>query len=368
MSERVTAGLVINPVAGMGGSVGLKGTDGTDTLSRAIELGAKPIAARRAKEALGMLAPEEVRFLTAGREMGEDVLRELGFEHEVVHPVVDPSSDDTVKACTEFLERGADIIVFVGGDGTARDVMSAVDETVPVIGVPSGVKMHSSVFTNTPEDAGRLLHRFAQGRMESLPGEVMDIDEEAFREGRLSAALHGHMLVPYEPALVQRSKSVFESPTMEEEKDEIAQYFVENMDPGMLYILGPGTTVAAVAERMGVRKTLLGVDVYRDSQRIAEDVNEDALLGILEGEDEVEMVITPIGAQGFIFGRGNQQLSPAVIRKVGKERVRVLATPTKLRDTPQLMVDTGDPSLDEELRGHIRVLVGYGREKLVWVA
>jgi predicted polyphosphate/ATP-dependent NAD kinase len=368
MSERVTAGLVINPVAGMGGSVGLKGTDGTDTLSRAIELGAKPIAARRAKEALGMLAPEEVRFLTAGREMGEDVLRELGFEHEVVHPVVDPSSDDTVKACTEFLERGADIIVFVGGDGTARDVMSAVDETVPVIGVPSGVKMHSSVFTNTPEDAGRLLHRFAQGGMESRPGEVMDIDEEAFREGRLSASLHGHMLVPYEPALVQHSKSVFESPTVEEEKDEIAQYFVENMDPGTLYILGPGTTVAAVAERMGVRKTLLGVDVYRDSQMIGEDVNENALLEILEGEDNAEIVITPIGAQGFIFGRGNQQLSSAVIRKVGKERIRVLATPTKLRDTPQLMVDTGDLSLDEELRGHIRALVGYGRERLVWVA
>jgi len=365
----VLVGLIINPVAGMGGRVGLKGTDGQHIFLESLKRGAEPIAKTRALEALRAAAPlDQYDFLTAGGSMGEDLLREMTAKFEVIHvPSAVTSQKDTEEACRRIVERNARVLVFAGGDGTARDVLGAIDQKVPVIAIPSGVKMHSGVFSTTPEASGRILKIFAS---ESLPvrrTEVMDIDEDAFRGGRLSASLYGYMMVPYEQSLIQPAKSEIIGSSSEDEKDEIGQYLAESLEDDLIYILGPGTTVEAVARHIGVEKTLLGVDVVMDGKLIVKDASENDLLAVLDGNCRARIVVTPIGVQGFIFGRGNQQISSRVIRKVGPKNITVIAAPSKLRETERLRVDTGDTDLDAMLKGYWKVVVGYARRSVVKV-
>ncbi|MCU0861880.1 MAG: ATP-NAD kinase family protein, partial [Methanomassiliicoccales archaeon] len=339
----VLVGLVINPVAGMGGSVGLKGTDGEDIKTEARRRGAVPQAEDRMRQVLSHLGRiEGLRFLTASGSMGGGLLRSLSMAHVVVHQASsEPSAADTKAACARFLDRGVRLILFAGGDGTARDIMDTVGEKVPVIGVPSGVKMHSAVFANTPRDAASLLFKYLTEGLPLRRSEVMDIDEEAFRAGRLSARLYGHVLMPYERALVQPIKGDYEGTDVEAEKESIAAYVADEMRPDVLYILGPGTTMECVAKRIGVAKTLLGVDAVYDGRVVAVDASETVLLDLLERYPQAKVFVTPIGAQGFILGRGNQQISSKVVRKVGLGNLVVLAAPTKLRETKVLRVDTG---------------------------
>ena len=364
-------GFIVNPIAGMGGRVGLKGTDGEEILQLAIKLGAKPIAPERARQMLRELKRLKVKFtlVTYPKEMGECEARDCGFDPVVIGNIGDKtSSEDTKRAAREMLELGVDLIVFCGGDGTARDVCEAVDLKVPVLGVPTGVKMHSAVFALNPRVAARVVADFLGGRLSVREAEVMDVDEEAFRAGRLSAKLYGYLLVPYEPNYVQSAKSP--SPQTDDERENqlaIARYFVERMEDDVVYILGPGTTVKAIADVLGLPKTLLGVDILLGRRLVAVDVNEEGILREIEGRRGV-IVVTPIGSQGFIFGRGNQQISPEVIRRVGRENIVVIATHYKLSTIPCLRVDTGDPELDELLRGYMRVITDYGEEKIVKVA
>jgi predicted polyphosphate/ATP-dependent NAD kinase len=357
----VLVGLIVNPLAGMGGSVGLKGTDGKEIFEEAKRRGAKPIAEARMREALLHLPRiDGLRFLTASGNMGEDLLASLKLPHDVVHrTATEPSSQDTRAACEKFLGKGVRLIIFGGGDGTARDVMDAIKERAPVIGVPSGVKMHSAVFANTPQDAASLIAEYLTNGLPLKKSEVMDIDEEAFREGRLSARLYGYVMTPYERGLMQPMKGDYEGGSVEDEKDSIAAYVAEEMKPDVLYILGPGTTLEAVARRIGVPKTLLGVDAVLDGELVAVDASEQTLLDLLRAREKAKILVTPIGAQGFILGRGNQQISAKVVRKVGLENLVVLAAPTKLRETRVLRVDTGDDELDRKLKGFRNVVVGF---------
>lgn len=222
--------------------------------------------------------------------------------------------------------------------------------------------MHSGVFANTPRDAGLVLRRLRVEELPSRLAEVMDIDETEFRQGRLSARLYGYMLTPQDPGLIQPFKLVIGGGTDDEHKEAIARYIAETVRPGTLYILGPGTTVEAIARALDIQKTLLGVDAYKDGVQLAADVNERELLRLLDDADDAKIIVTPIGAQGFIFGRGNQQISPRVIRRVGVRNVMVVATPLKMKDTKTLRVDTGDPQLDDELRGYGKVVIGYGKQ------
>ncbi len=366
-------GLIVNPVAGMGGRVGLKGSDGARVLEVARDLGAVPSSPGRAVEALRRMVSirNEVEIVTYPFEMGEIEASECGFEPTVVGWIRrgETTASDTEAAARDLQSAGSELLVFAGGDGTAVDIYRSIGDRVPVIGIPSGVKMHSAVFAVTPKAAGDLAVAYVTGQATSLcEAEVMDIDEEAFREGRVSARLHGYLRVPAERSLVQSLKA--ESRGGEESSLEgIAWDVVDKMDDDHLYIIGPGTTTRSIMVKLGLDYTLLGVDVVWRRQLIAKDVGERRLLELLDGR-RAKMVVTPIGGQGFLFGRGNQQLSPAVIRAVGRENVIVVATSGKinaLRGRP-LLIDTDDEEVNRMLTGYVRVTTGYNEQVVYRVA
>ncbi len=357
-----TVGFIVNPIAGMGGAVGLKGTDGKAILERAISLGAKPVAPLRAEEFLSELAAvkNQIRLITGAGKLGADEACGCGFNFTVLgERKKETTAEDTKEAAKGIKDAGVDLIVFCGGDGTARDVLDAVGAEVPVLGVPTGVKMHSAVFAVGPQAAARIVMEFLWEELPLKETEVMDVDEEAFRGGRLSARLYGHVLTPYEPSLIQGAK-VASAMTEGELRNQaaLAVYIIEGMQPDVVYIVGPGTTTRTVVDLLEEEKTLLGVDLLCNKKLIAKDVNEKQILKAIKGKS-AKIVVTPIGGQGFIFGRGNQQISPAVIRQVGLDNIIVIATKHKMLGLKTLRVDTGDSSLDRELRGQIKVIIDY---------
>ena len=365
-------GLIVNPIAGLGGSVGLKGTDGASTYRKALELGAVPRAAPRAVEALrelGRLVGLEV--LTYPGPMGEDEAREAGLSHTVIGSFDsdDTSADDTRRAAVEMAERSVDLILFAGGDGTARDLCSAVGDGFPALGIPAGVKMYSGVYATTPRAAGRAAAQFLAGEtLHTRLGEVMDIDEEAFRHGDVQARLYGYLRIPDDTSHVQVTKS----PSHADEGEDIlaiAGEVVDSMQDGWLYILGPGTTTKGIADVLGIPKTLLGVDVVLDGGLVASDVTESQLIELLDGGRPAKIVVTAIGGQGHIFGRGNQQIGADVIRRVGTDNIIVVATRRKLGSLGRrpLMVDTGSREIDRMLSGYIMVTTGRSESAMVKV-
>jgi len=278
-------GLIVNPIAGIGGRVGLKGSDGQDTVKRALELGAVPLAPTRAIEALKELSPmkDEIDLITYPSEMGEDETRECGFDATVVGSIVsgETTAADTKKAAQKMTELGVELLLFVGGDGTARDIYEAVGDRVPILGIPAGVKIHSSVYAISPRRAAELVKEFLRGRAPLREMEVMDIDEDQFREGRVCARLYGYLRVPFEQRLVQGAKAASSGPR--ESTRAIAEHVVDRMRDDY-YILGPGTTVKAIGDELGVDKTLLGVDLVHRKQLIGKDLNEEQLLQLVTGK------------------------------------------------------------------------------------
>ena len=366
-----TVGFIVNPVAGMGGAVGLKGTDGEAILDKAISLGAKPVAPARAESFLSELSAfkKGLQLVVGAGAMGETEAKSCGFTCRVIGEKKEKTSAEDTKAIAKRIaECGVNLLVFCGGDGTARDILKAVNASLPVLGVPTGVKMHSAVFAVSPQAAARVTQRFLANDLPLREAEVMDVDETAFREGRVSAELYGYVLIPYEPHLIQENKMA--SPMTESElrnQAAIAIYIIENMKPNLIYILGPGTTTRTIGDLLDAKKTLLGVDLFCDKKMVAHDVNEKQIIEQIQGK-AAQIIVTPIGGQGFIFGRGNQQISPEVIRRVGLDNIVVVATEGKLRSLRSLRVDTGDPNLDDALRAHkIKVVVEYKIEHMMRV-
>lgn len=366
----VKIGLIVNPVAGMGGRVGLKGTDG-DALKKSVELGAKPVSPSRAVEMLVNLSSMKKAFelVTYPGEMGENEARKAGFNPEVIGSLSSKTtSEDTIRAAS-MMSKIVDLLIFVGGDGTARDILKGLsDNTVPVLGIPAGVKMYSGVFAVNPKAGANIVQKFIRMGLPLTMAEVMDVDENEFRRGNLSAQIFGYLPTPYDPELTQSGKIA--TPQVDEEfrnQLEIAKYFTEKMEKDILYVLGPGSTVYTIGKLLGIDKTLLGVDVAFGKELIAKDVNEEQLLSVID-KRKARIVVTPIGGQGFIFGRGNQQISPEVIRKVGKDNIMVVSTRNKLKKIRSLRVDTGDAELDRELTGEIKVITGYHEEKVMKIS
>ena len=326
-------------------------------------MGAKPVAAQRAEVFLAELAAakEHLKLVVGAGNMGEDEAKKHGFTCRVVGETKpETTSEDTQAIAKAIVEAGVDLLVFCGGDGTTRDIQKAADLKVPVLGVPTGVKMHSALFAVSPQAAARVALTFLWRGLPIREAEVMDVDEAAFREGHLSAELYGYMLSPFEPHLIQGNK-IASSMTEDEVENQaaIAVYVIEEMQPDVLYVVAPGTTTRTIADLLDQKKTLLGVDLLENKKIVAHDVNEKQILAAIEGK-KVKIIVTPIGGQGFIFGRGNQQISAKVIRKVGLENVVVVATKSKLDRLHSLRVDTGDAELDGEfgVQG-VRVVTDY---------
>ncbi|MFH1787106.1 MAG: ATP-NAD kinase family protein [archaeon] len=367
------AGFIVNPIAGMGGKVGLKGTDGQ--VRRALELGAKMVAPEHAREFLGALK-KDIEFITCPGEMGEDYLRGSRFGFEVAGKkklqhgedgMPKTTAADTKRMAKRILEEKPHIIVFVGGDGTARDVYSAVKDNIPILGVPSGVKVYSSVFGGSPDESAALLDMFADGAVPAKACEVLDIDEAKYRKGILDTKLVGYAKVPYYESLIPGGKSA-STISEEEEHEAIAKRIAYEIDAG-LYLFGPGTTVAECSKMLGLKHTLLGVDIVEvDRQRkpcvLKLDANErDILAEMKRHGNRVKVIVSPIGKQGFIFGRGNQQISENVLKYVSKEDVLVVATQNKLNEVKFLRVDV-NPEINSRFQGYMKVIVSYSDSKI----
>ena len=359
-----TLGLLINPIAGMGGSVGLKGTDGM--YQEAVRRGAERKANARAAAALEALLPirDELLVLCPSGEMGEDLARGLGFQVKVVYTCgPETTARDTADAARAM--ESADLLLFAGGDGTARDIVAAVGDRKVALGIPAGVKIHSPVYAIRPEAAGQLALSWLKGACgQTREAEVVDIDEAAYREGRVNTSLYGYLQVPYERRFLQNSKAP--SPLSERSQQvNIAWERIGRMKPDVYYLVGPGSTTKTLMDVLELPDTLIGVDLICNKQLVQSDLCERDILERME-ERETRLIITPTGGQGFLLGRGNQQLSPAVMRRIGKERLHVLATQEKLfrfHGSP-LLVDTGDREVDELLSGSARVIIGYMEEQI----
>ena len=357
-------GLIVNPIAGMGGSVGLKGSDGLDILKKARELGAKPKSSYRTTQALEKISPfrDKVEIITYPGEMGENAAKACGFEPVVIGSIDKDNTtpQDTKNAAKAMKELGVDLILFAGGDGTARDIYDSVGISIPVLGIPTGVKIHSAVYGQNPKRAGELISLFVQGKVvEFKEQEVMDIDEDAFRAGRVTARLYGYLKVPFEKRFVQSRKSGGIK-TEEASLEGIAHYIIDSMSDDYIYIIGPGTTTRSIMEKLGLKNSLLGMDVVYQKKLLAKDASEKELLDLME-DRKTKIVLTIIGGQGHIFGRGNQQLSPTVLNQVQKENIIVVSTREKLNTIfgSPMLIDTGDSETDNMLEGYYKVVVGY---------
>jgi predicted polyphosphate/ATP-dependent NAD kinase len=350
----------------MGGSVGLKGTD-EEMYKRALELGAKPVTPRRTDEVLSHIKGKgRITLLVAPGKMGECYIRNCGMPFKVIGTVgKGTSKEDTKRISKEMVDNDAELLVFVGGDGTARDVYDAIKSKVPVFAVPAGVKVFSSVFAVSAGAASEMVDAFVEGA-EVTEEEVLDIDEKAFREGRLASQLYGYLLVPYTRKLLQGGKEASNiGKSSVEGKKEIARHIIEGMDKGILYLLGPGTTLKAIADELGVPKTLLGIDAVFDGHLVGTDLNEEGILNLVDKYDKRKILLTPIGGNGFILGRGSKQFTPEVIKQVDRDNIVVVGTKDKVNRLECLRVDTGDFEVDKLLSGYMPVAVGYKEELMV---
>lgn len=362
-------GLIVNPIAGMGGSVGLKGTDG-DILQKALKLGAKPISPLRIIEVLTHIKHKEmILMLVAPGNMGADLIKGMGIEFEIIGKIGEiTSAEDTKRIAKQMLKKGIDLLIFCGGDGTARDIYDAIGLEKPVVAVPGGVKMYSSVFSFNPRAAAQIIDGFLEDFIQTEDREILDIDEKLVRNDVLKSTLYGYLKVINFRNLIQAGKNGSKlGRTIEENKQDIAQYVIEDMKKDTLYLLGPGTTVKTITDNLGLPKTLLGIEAINNRKIIGKDLNEKRILELLGKFEEAEIIISPIGGQGFIFGRGNKQFTPEVIKKIGKKNIRIISTADKMRNLRCLRVDTGDSDFDAELKGLVKVIIGYKEESVIQI-
>jgi predicted polyphosphate/ATP-dependent NAD kinase len=370
---QMKVGLIINPIAGMGGRVGLKGTDGKEILAEAIHKGAKEEAPGLAMQALRELLPlgGSLEILCASGDMGQNQCMALGLAHRVVYEAAETQTDgdDTITAAREMENANVDLLLFAGGDGTARDIFTAIETRLPSLGIPAGVKIHSPVYANTPKKAGQLaVAYFLDSRPTLRLEEVVDLDEAALRNGQVVTSLFGYLRVPYKKEYLQNKKAP--TPLSDGEAQmAIALDVIDHMEEGTRYIIGPGTTTKAVLTALGQPATLLGIDVVQNRQLIARDCSESGLLELIE-TGKTKLILTPTGGQGYLLGRGNQQVSPEVLRHIGKKDIIILATDAKLlqQSGRPFLLFTGDGGLDRELSGYYKVTTGYRSQVMVKVS
>jgi len=362
-------GLIINPLAGIGGSTGLKGSDGKTIVDEAIALGAIPQAANRTLTTLNQLPKESIHVYCLSGSMGEGLIVKTDIPYTVIGQIASSVStaNDTIMAAEIMKSLPVDLILFAGGDGTARDIYRSIGNNFPVLGIPAGVKMHSGVYAVSPNAAAEVIQRLLNGQLVDVKRcDVKDIDEESFRAGHVKTQLFGEMLVPTVGNFVQQVKSGGKE-VEELVLDDIAAHLIELLEEDTLYLVGTGSTPKALLDQLGIESTLLGVDALKGEQLINRDLNETQLLELIaQHSGPVKIIVTAIGGQGHVFGRGNQQFSPTVLKTVGLENIIIIATKTKITalDGRPLLTDTGDTELDNQLKGLKKIITGYHDEIL----
>ena len=368
-------GLLINPYAGIGGALALKGSDGVEIRERALAMGAQKKALDKTRLALEHIKSikDQVQLYVASGDMGEILAKDMGFSYNVVYQPANTQteSQDSEATAHALLVHQVDLILFAGGDGTARNICHVVGSSVPVLGIPAGCKIHSAVYAITPAAAGRVLKQVINGEIVSVSdAEVMDIDEALFRKGRVNARQFGEMQVPTELRYIQAVKMGGK------ESDElvladIAAHIIEIIEehPEHIFVMGSGSTVEFIMQELGIKNTLLGVDVIKNHQLIASDVTASELLA-LTAKQSCKLVLTLIGGQGHIIGRGNQQLSADFLKHLHKDNILLVATKNKLSNLSgrPLIVDSGDTNLDRQLSGLISIITGYHDQVLYPIA
>lgn len=369
MGDRKRVGLIINPIAGIGGKAGLKGSDGETIQKKALEKGVRPEAPARAEVALQMLddLKDQIEILTYEGKMGQETAEACGFSVRIMgkgRNLNKTVSEDTEDLAAILLREKADLILFAGGDGTARNLYKFVEEHIPVIGIPAGVKIHSAVYAVNPKAAGRAARQFLSGELTGTKtAEVMDLDENLYRQGIISPQLYGYMLVPDNQKNMQNVKmrSVCQTVSL----DYIATDVIQSMEKDTVYLIGAGTTTRNIMILLGLDYTLIGVDAVYNRALLGKDLDEKQLWEMIK-DRPCSLILTAIGGQGHIFGRGNQQISPRIIRKAGKENIHIVATREKLLSLPErrLLTDTGDVKLDEELCGYVQVITGLNERTI----
>ncbi len=356
-------GLIVNPVAGVGGPAALKGSDGADTQRTALQRGSVPRAGERARAAFAPLCTRaaQISVVTWGGAMGADVVDNLGFDVEVLGSAVgsQTTAEDTRVAARAIMGR-VDVLAFAGGDGTARDLAEVLPLGLPVIGIPAGVKMHSGVFAVTPQDAADVIVRLLDGGLVAADiAEVRDIDEGALRDGRVASRYYGEMSVPRIGGYLQHVKSAgreVEELVLAEIAEAVAEHIADHHGA---VLLGPGSTLAAVKHRLGIAGTLLGFDVLLDHRLVLADADASQLARYVDADTIVVLSFTR--GQGFLIGRGNQQLTPSLLRRLTLANIWVVGSRTKLLslDGRPLLVDSGAADVDARLLGIVKIISGY---------
>ena len=353
-------GFLVNPIAGIGGTVALKGSD--DVAARAQRLGGTPRGPQRAQRALAAAGKcvQRCTWFTWGAAMGADYLEALNIQATVLGESAAVSAGaDTRLAARACVAAGVDLLLFAGGDGTARDILESIGDSVPVLGIPAGVKMHSGVFATTPERAGGLFERLVDGGLvQSVKRDVRDLDETALRAGELKPAYFGELKVPEYGGYLQHTKEggrENETLALQEIVADVVERLAQESRP---VVLGPGGTLREIKVALGMQATLLGFDVWRDKRQQGRDVTARWL------ESKVldpVVVLSFSRRQGFLIGRGNQQLSPGFLRGIQRRALWIVGTRSKLAslDGRPLLVDTDDAALDRSLCGLYEIVTGY---------
>ena len=379
----VRLGLLVNPDAGLGGRLGLKGSDGQAELARS--KGAADRSGPRMRLMLEYFSKlrrsgfEGIEWVSSEGRMGTDWFPQgatIGSVRTTHSSSGSTSADDTATAVGALLEEGIDLLVYAGGDGTTRDIVAALDSAgspgTPVIGVPTGVKMHSGCFAASPKAAAEVLSAWLDGDLLLASTEVLDLDEERYRQGEWVVQLYAEAMTPASPRWMQGSKQRIEASDEEDTTEGLADHIRELViSEDGLVIWGSGGTLRAIAEMNGFQPTNLGIDATLGNEQVGTDLDETGLLEILSSHTgPVTLLLSPMGGQGFLIGRGNLQLSPEVLRAIGIDNILGVVTPAKLLTVRRLRIETGDANLDAEFaaKRYMKVLQGYRTTRVLPVA
>ncbi|MDP6212773.1 MAG: NAD(+)/NADH kinase [Candidatus Thalassarchaeaceae archaeon] len=379
----VRIGILANPDAGLGGRLGLKGSDGQAELARS--RGAEDRSGPRLESMIRHFSKihrdesRQIEWVTSTGRMGTDWIPDkldIGTISEAHQSPGKTSASDTADAVEILLESGIDLLVYSGGDGTTRDIVSALSSSetpeMPVIGVPSGVKMHSGCFASSPKAAAEVLSAWIHGDLLVSSTEVLDLDEELYRKGKWVVRLYAEAFSPNSPRWMQGSKELIQTESEEEIIIGLSDHIEESIaEEGHLVIWGSGGTLREIGANIGFELTTLGIDATRGSEQVGTDLDESGLIELLDSHDgPVTLLLSPMGGQGFLIGRGNLQLSPTVLSSIGIDNILGVVTPAKLLTVRALRIETGDESLDQEFasKRYMKVLQGYRTTRILPVS